>query len=63
MHAKGFAKPVRNYRMLDHVEKSAAQPRVIREEQDGLRLFLDLHKLQKSVAVETLKSVLSRLEG
>jgi class 3 adenylate cyclase len=63
MHAKGFAKPVRNYRVLDQLEKSADQGRVIREEQDGLRLFLDLQKLQKATAVETLKSVLSRLEG
>ena len=63
MHAKGFAKPVRNYRVLDKLEKSADQGRVIREEQDGLRLFLDLQKLQKATAVETLKSVLSRLEG
>jgi class 3 adenylate cyclase len=63
MHAKGFAKPVRKYRVLDQLEKSADQGRVIREEQDGLRLFLDLQKLQKATAVETLKSVLSRLEG
>ena len=63
MQAKGFAKPVRNYKVLDKLEKSADQGRVIREEQDGLRLFLDLQKLQKATAVETLKSVLSRLEG
>jgi adenylate cyclase len=63
IQAKGFAKPVRNYRVLDRIDKLVGQSRVIREEQDGLRVFLDLQKLDKASAVQALKSILSRLEN
>jgi len=59
--AKGFAKPVRNYKVLDQLDK-LERGRVIREEQDGLRLFLDLQKLDKASAVRALQSILSRPE-
>ncbi len=61
IQAKGFAKPVRNYKALDQFDKLISQNRVIREEHDGLRVFLDLEKLDKAAAMETLKSILSRL--
>ncbi len=61
IQAKGFAKPVRNYKVLDLVDR-LGQGRVIREEKDGLRLFLDLQKLDRAAAVQALKSILSRPE-
>src|SRR5262245_44246128 len=61
IQAKGFAKPVRNYKVLDRVDELIEQERVIREEQDGLRVFLDLQRLDKARAAEALKSILSRL--
>jgi adenylate cyclase len=61
IQAKGFAKPVRNYKVLDQFDTLIGQRRVIREEQDGLRIFLDLQKLDKASAVQALKSILSRL--
>jgi adenylate cyclase len=63
IQAKGFAKPVRNYRVVDHVDGLTDQNRVIREERDGLRLFVDLQKLDKAAAVRALQNMLSRLEG
>ena len=63
IHAKGFAKPVRNYKVLAQFDQLTDQRRVIRKEQDGLRLFLDLQKLDKASAVRTLESVLTRLRG
>ena len=63
IEAKGFAKPVRNYKVLDQFDKLIGERRVIREEQDGLRVFLDLQKLDKGNAVQALKSILSRLES
>src|SRR5262245_25927735 len=39
IQAKGFAKPVRNYKVLDTFDQLADQGKVIREEQDGLRIF------------------------
>jgi PAS domain S-box-containing protein len=61
IQAKGFAKPVRNYKVLDQFDKLVGQRTVIREEQDGLRVFLDLQKLDKANAVQALKNILSRL--
>ena len=58
---KGFAKPVRCYRIrsdTDHVEDTGRQ---IREEQDGLRLQLDLDRLPASDAARVLENVLARL--
>jgi adenylate cyclase len=61
IRAKGFAKPVRNYKVLDQLDKLIDQRRIIREEQDGLRIFLDLQKLEKASAVQALQSILLRL--
>ena len=61
IQAKGFAKPVRNYKVLDQFDEVVCLTRIIREERDGLRVFLDLEKLNKTAARETLKSILSRL--
>src|SRR5262249_1953397 len=62
IQVKGFARPVRNYKVLDQFDRPSDQERIIREEQDGLRVFLDLEKLEKANAVKALKSILSRLE-
>jgi adenylate cyclase len=61
IQAKGFAKPVRNYKVLCEFDKKPDEGRVIQEEQDGLRIFLDLQRLDKASAAKTLKSILSRL--
>jgi PAS domain S-box-containing protein len=58
---KGFAKPVRNYAVIARVDDLVEQGRAIREEQEGLRLFVDLRKLDKVKAVKALQGVLSRL--
>src|SRR5262245_12056596 len=63
IQAKGFAKPVRNYKVLDRFDNLPGERRVIREEQDGLRLFLDLQKLDRKRAIEHLKSIISRLDN
>ena len=63
IQAKGFAKPVPNYKVLDHFNQLIGKRRVIREEKDGLRVFLDLQKLDKDSAVQTLESILSRLRS
>jgi adenylate cyclase len=61
VQAKGFAKPVRNYKVLDRVDAMAEQGKVIREERDGVRVVLDLQKLGKVGATKVLESILSRL--
>ncbi|WP_370637252.1 PAS domain-containing protein [Phyllobacterium chamaecytisi] len=60
--AKGIAKPVRNYRVLERIDDMVQHGKAIREEQDGLRILLDLQKLDKASAVKTLEGILSRLK-
>jgi adenylate cyclase len=61
VRVKGIAKPVRNYRVIDRIEEAVAQGRAIREEQNGLKVVLDLQRLDVARAVETLEGILGRL--
>jgi adenylate cyclase len=61
LQAKGFAKPVRNYKILGQSDGLPERGKVIREEQEGLRIFLDLQKLNKAAAAQALRSILSQL--
>jgi hypothetical protein len=51
---------VRNYAVIAPIEDLVAQGRA--EEQYGLRLLVDLQKLDKEKAVKALESVLTRLK-
>ena len=62
IHAKGIAKPVRNYAVIAPVDDLIAQGRAIHEEQAGLRVLVDLEKLDKAKAVKALESILCRLK-
>lgn len=61
VQVKGFAEPVRNYRAIDRLDGQKSQPTVLREEQSGVRIVLDLNKLDKASTVRTLKSMISLL--
>ena len=63
MQVKGFAKPVRNYGILDRVDEMVERGKAIREERDGVRVLLDLQKLGKAGAIQVLESVLARLRS
>jgi len=63
IQAKGFTKPVRNYRVLDQFDERVDRSRIIREEHDGMRVFLDLSKLDKRAATDALKGIISRIES
>jgi len=62
IHAKGIAKPVRNYEVSALVDDSVKQGHALYEEQEGLRVLVDLQKLDKAKAVTALESILSRLK-
>ena len=62
IHAKGIAKPVRNYRVIARVDDLVEQGRAIHEEQEGLRVLIDLQKLDKIEDVNALEVILSRLK-
>lgn len=60
IQAKGFARPVRNDKLLD---RRASQGKVIREERDGLRVFLDLRRQGRGSAFRALPTIVSQREG
>ena len=62
---KGFAKPVRTYRVVGLYDDLVEQGRIIRKEQDGRALAIDRDKLTKkgkAEAIKAIKDVLSQLE-
>jgi class 3 adenylate cyclase len=59
--AKGFAEPVRCYKVLGLYDDMVKEGTVIREDRDGFKLMLDLTKHQKAAAVEALQAIVSRL--
>ena len=59
---KGFAKPVRTYRVVGLYDDLAEQGRIIHTEQDGVRVLVDLKKGDKADAIQAIKNVLSQLE-
>jgi class 3 adenylate cyclase len=62
---KGFAKPVRTHRVVGLIDGSGLQGRVIRQEQDGLLLVIDRHKLGaqgRAEAIRLLEEAVTRLK-
>jgi hypothetical protein len=62
MTVKGSAKPVRTYRVVGLYDDLVEQGRVIQEEQDGVRVTVDMKTGDKSAAIQAIKVVLSQLE-
>jgi len=62
IQAKGITKPVRNYAVIAPVDDLIAQGHAIHEEQDGLKVLIDLQKLDKAEAVKALEGILTRLK-
>jgi adenylate cyclase len=59
---KGFAEPVRAYKVLGLYDDLADEGLVIREEQDGFRFLLDLQKHDKAAAIGKVEELLARLK-
>jgi class 3 adenylate cyclase len=62
MTVKGFAKPVRTYRVVGLYGDLVEQGRVIQVEQHGVRVVVDMKTGNKSAALQAIKEVLSQLE-
>ena len=61
---KGFAKPVRTHRVVGLHDGAGIQGRVIRQEQDGMLLIIDQHKLTgkgRADAIRALQEAVGRL--
>ncbi len=60
---KGFAQPVRAYRVVGIYDELEKDGRIIREERDGFRLLVDLTKGDQAGTIATVEKVLARLKG
>jgi adenylate cyclase len=60
---KGFAHPVRVYRVVGIYDELERDGRIIREERDGFRLLVDLTKEDQARAIAAVENVLARLKG
>jgi adenylate cyclase len=58
---KGFARPVRTHKVIGIYDDLVEQGRIIRREQGGLRIVLDLTKQDKAAAVRAVEEFLSEL--
>jgi len=60
---KGFAEPIRCYRVLGLYDDLVGEGSVIREEQDGFKLLLDLQKHDRAEAIAALEAIVARLKN
>jgi len=63
LKVKGFAKPVRNYKVVGAYDELVEQGRILRKEIDGIRLEVNLDKQDKAAAIGTIEDFLSELKG
>jgi adenylate cyclase len=59
---KGFAEPIRCYKVLGLRGDTGQEAQIICEERDGFRFMLDLQKHGKQEAIHTLEAILARLK-
>ena len=59
---KGFAKPVRTYRVVGLYDDLVEQGRILRKDQDGLQILLDLERQDKAKAIAAIEDFLSELK-
>jgi class 3 adenylate cyclase len=60
---KGFAYPVRAYRVVGIYDELEKDGRIIREERDGFRLLVDLTKGDQAGAIAAVENVLAQLKS
>ena len=60
---KGFAEPIRCYKVQGLYDQLAEEGTVIREEQEGFKFHLNLQKRHKAEAISILEGILSRLKA
>jgi class 3 adenylate cyclase/AmiR/NasT family two-component response regulator len=59
---KGFDRPILSYKVAGGFDDLIEEGKIIREEQDGVKIMIDLTKQGKSSVIQTIREVLSKLE-
>jgi class 3 adenylate cyclase len=60
---KGFAEPVRCYKVLGLYDDLVSEGAVIREESDGFKVLLDLQKRDRAEAIAALEAIIAKLKA
>jgi PAS domain S-box-containing protein len=60
---KGFARPVRNYKVVGAYDELVEQGRIYRKEKEGIRLEVNLDKQDKAAAIGIVEDFLSELKN
>jgi adenylate cyclase len=63
IHAKGIAAPVRNYRIVGRFGEPAVEELALREEAEGLKVLIDLSRVDRASAVTSLERIVARLRS
>ncbi len=59
---KGFSRPVQCYRVIGRLDQLTTEGRIIRKYDEGIRIFLDLHRSDKAKAIEAIEDILEQLK-
>jgi PAS domain S-box-containing protein len=62
IHVKGFSRPVQCYRVIGRLDQLMTEGRIIRKYDEGIRVFLDLHRSDKAKAIEAIEDILEQLK-
>ena len=60
---KGFAKPIRNYKVVGAYDELVEEGRLFRKEKHGVRLEVNWERQDRAAAIETVEEFLSELKG
>lgn len=60
---KGFSKPVTGYRVVGHLKQLQRQGRIIREYDEGIRVYLDLYRANRETAIRRMEKILKELKS
>jgi class 3 adenylate cyclase/PAS domain-containing protein len=60
---KGFAKPVRTYKVAGIYDDLVEQGKIFRKEEEGIRILVDLDKRDRADAIQAIEDILSQLKG
>jgi class 3 adenylate cyclase/HAMP domain-containing protein len=59
---KGFAKPVRTYKVAGIYDDLVEQGKIIRKEEEGIRILVDLDKRDRAEAIKAVEDLLTQLK-
>ena len=59
---KGFAKPVRTYRVVGTHDELVERGSILQKEEEGIKIVVNLDKKDKTAAIEAIEDFLSELK-